>query len=378
MLAGSKPLRTLDLKEPINFFRTNNENNFLAVAMEDFTIKIIDITSYKTCKGPIRELDSHAGQLTDIAFSRDNYWLISSSMDASIKIWDIPSGNLIDQFKTNSPCVSLDISPDGVTLATSHSEYLGVFLWSRREFNMRAIDVTQQPRLVSLPECAQEIEEEETGNEEDDVVTEREQIGDLITMSGLPTSLWLNLLDIEQIKERNKLKQPKKKMKPAPFFLPTVQSLDFQFDVSKKEENKPQSKIISAKNFKNYTVFGNLLHDSIESNDFSKVLEKIKSFGPSAVVFEINSLDSSVGGSVDIMLQFMKFLNWMFETRTNYDIASAYYGMFMKCHANTIASEEVLAEYFKIVSEKQEKLYEEMNLLSSAVSVLKMLPSMLK
>ncbi|XP_044756628.1 WD repeat-containing protein 36 [Coccinella septempunctata] len=359
---GSKPLQNLHLEESINFFRMNHENSLLAIAMEDFTINIVDID----VKRLIRRLEGHTGQVTDLTFSPDSRWLISSSMDSSVKIWDIPSSTLIDQFATHSPCTSLDMSPTGETLATSHVDYLGIFLWSNRtlfsKVTLRAIDPRQEAKLVSLPECSQAAsqEEEDVQTEEDDEYKSPEQIcEELITLSGLATSRWLNLLDLEQIKQRNKLKLPKKPVK-APFFLPTIPSLTFQFDLSNKEENHVQSKIICPKNFKNYTAFGNLLQATIETNDFREVLEKIMSFGPSAIDFEIKSLDGASGGSVDIMLQFLKFIDWMFCTKKNYEIASSYYAVFLKSHTELIANDDRLREYFHIVEKRQSEYWEKM------------------
>eukprot|EP00889_Picochlorum_renovo_P002480 jgi/Picre1/29510/NNA_004896.t1 len=45
---------------------------------------------------------------------------------------------------------------------------------------------------------------------------------DMITLSMLPRSQWLNLVHIDTIKTRNKPIEPPKKPEAAPFFLPTV------------------------------------------------------------------------------------------------------------------------------------------------------------
>lgn len=67
---------------------------------------------------------------------------------------------------------------------------------------------------------------------------EREQLDpSLYTMSGLPPSRWAGLPILDQIRQRNKPKEPPKKPKSAPFFLPTVDTLGgFHFD--KKELEK--------------------------------------------------------------------------------------------------------------------------------------------
>jgi U3 small nucleolar RNA-associated protein 21 len=55
-------------------------------------------------------------------------------MDKCIRVWDIVTGSLIDWFKFKSPCLSLDFSPSGEFLATSHLNSKAVFLWSSKSY----------------------------------------------------------------------------------------------------------------------------------------------------------------------------------------------------------------------------------------------------
>lgn len=50
-------------------------------------------------------------------------------MDSIIRTFDIPTGQLIDAFKTASVCTSISFSPTGDFLATSHVDRVGVYLW---------------------------------------------------------------------------------------------------------------------------------------------------------------------------------------------------------------------------------------------------------
>ncbi|XP_026686397.1 WD repeat-containing protein 36 [Diaphorina citri] len=92
---GKPPLRSIKLDNGISFFRTHQESSMLAVCLDDFTVNIIDID---TCT-IIRKLSGHMGQLTDADFSPDSRWLITASMDCTIRVWDIPSSQLIDCFQ---------------------------------------------------------------------------------------------------------------------------------------------------------------------------------------------------------------------------------------------------------------------------------------
>lgn len=50
-------------------------------------------------------------------------------MDSVIRTFDIPTGRLIDAFRTASIATSVSFSPTGDFLATSHVDSVGVYLW---------------------------------------------------------------------------------------------------------------------------------------------------------------------------------------------------------------------------------------------------------
>lgn len=164
----------------------------LAVALEDFTLIILDIDT----RTIIRQFNGHTAQLTDAAFSPDSRWLVTSAMDCSIRTWDIPSAQLVDQFKTETACISLSVSPTAEALATAHVDYLGLFLWCNRtlyaKVTLKPLSPEDEPPMVALPQVAnegdfnEEVDEEE-GAEEEFVSPEQISL-ELITLSGLPSS----------------------------------------------------------------------------------------------------------------------------------------------------------------------------------------------
>ena len=71
------------------------------------------------------------------AFSiRETIILILIKVDCQIRTWDVPTGQLIDQFRTSSIPTSVSLSPNDQFLATSHVDELGIYLWS----NMNSFD----------------------------------------------------------------------------------------------------------------------------------------------------------------------------------------------------------------------------------------------
>lgn len=93
-----EPIEVLNVGESVNFFQTHRESSLLCVAMEDFSLIIIDLDT----KGIVRKFEGHSGQLTDTTFSADSRWIISASMDCTIRTWDIPSAQLVDSFQVTS------------------------------------------------------------------------------------------------------------------------------------------------------------------------------------------------------------------------------------------------------------------------------------
>lgn len=322
----------------------------LAVALEDFSVYIVATDTRRL----VRKFVGHTAQLTDATFSPDSRWLITSSMDRSIRTWDVPSAQLVDQFQTENPCVSLNMSPAGDALTTAHVDGLGIFLWCNRtlyvKVTLKSLDPDDVIPVVALPECAvvsREEKEEERELEEAEFASPDQISRELVTLSGLAGSRWQNLLNIDVIRGKNKPREPPKAPKAAPFFLPTVPSLSFQFDLS--DAQAPQSgtntKLLAPKTLTNLSPFGKLLQQTRETNDFGAVVEKLKGFGPSMIDFEISALAPEGGGTVEVMLQFLKCVERMLQSNRDFELAEAYLGVFLKNHGSTIADEEELRNY---------------------------------
>ncbi|XP_018334010.1 WD repeat-containing protein 36 [Agrilus planipennis] len=342
------PLRTLSIEESINFIRSHPESSLISVTTDFFSILVIDVSS----KSIVRKFWGHKAQITDATFSPDSRWLITSAMDCTIKTWDIPSSQLIDHFKTEVPCISLSMSPTGEFLATVHLDNLGVFLWSNRSIysrvSLKNLSPSDEPPLMMLPEIINEgIKVEDDDEDEDELNKEfisKCQISDeLVTLSELRNSRWQNIFNMDIIKQKNKPKEAPKVFKSAPFFLPTVASLTPKFDFSKNNENKEQGNVITLdKNFHTFSPFGELLDKTKELNNFENVVETLKSMAPSMIDFEIKLLDPDVGGTVDVMVQFLKCIEHMLNSNNNFELAQAYLATFLKQHFKTVMVEPKL------------------------------------
>ena len=191
----------------------------------------------------------HDGPITDLGFSPDSRTLYTSSVDGSIRVWDVPNSTCIDWLRFRTPPTSLTVSPTGEFLATTHVNQLGISMWSDKSY-VGHIPVygqpPSQPALMDdpLPRAhaltpdeqtalaantametagqqglhSQQAEAESKPEDASAVAAKPKEAG-LITLSGLPPAHWKNLFHLELVKERNKPKEPPKKPPTAPFFL---------------------------------------------------------------------------------------------------------------------------------------------------------------
>jgi U3 small nucleolar RNA-associated protein 21 len=56
----------------------------------------------------------------------------------------------------------------------------------------------------------------------------------------------------------------------------------------------------------------------------------LKELGPSAVDAELRSLGPEGGGSVELMYNFLTFINEMLKTNKDFELIQAYLGLFLK------------------------------------------------
>ena len=77
----------IDFNESVNQILLHRESAMLAVALDDFSIVVVDCDIRKI----VRKFSGHFNKISDMAFSNDARWLLTASMDCMIKVWDLPS-----------------------------------------------------------------------------------------------------------------------------------------------------------------------------------------------------------------------------------------------------------------------------------------------
>lgn len=246
-------LHTMTLPSSISSLVLHRPSSLLCLISTDLTLRLIDITSRKL----VRHFKTFRGKILSVTFSPDGRWLLASSLDSLIRTFDIPSSRLINAFKTNSIAVSITFSPTSDFLATCHLDEKGIFLWSNqtlfKDVALRGWTETDLDRILNddqsgvLPITGGNSEDQEQESDDEDDVPELfsspyttpDQLssstkGSLITLTSLPKSRWTTLLNLDVIKFRNKPKEKPKVPEKAPFFLPQVEGVSGDFDVSKR------------------------------------------------------------------------------------------------------------------------------------------------
>lgn len=260
------------------------------------------------------------------------------------------------------------MSPTGDFLATAHVNYLGLFIWANKTLfshvSLRSIDPYSEAPLLALPSTDSndndskllDIEELSLDGEKLDMdyASPLQLDSDLVTMSTAALSKWQNLLDLDLVKKRNKPKAPLKTPKQAPFFLPTIAGLDLKFDVP-TDVGDGTTKLLVPENFQNLTIFGKKLEASIESGNYQDCVDHLTNLGPSMIDFEVKSMHPDGGGSITIMLQFMKMIEYMFNINMNFELAQTFLGIFLKCHGRTIGENKELKMQLIELQEAQSK-----------------------
>ncbi|TDH74233.1 hypothetical protein CCR75_001471 [Bremia lactucae] len=239
----------IDVGSPISQMELHRDSNLLGVACDDQVLRLYDVATHKL----VRRFAGHSHRVTDMTFSSDARWLFSSSADASLRIWDLPTGKCVDWMRFHKPVTGLAVSPTGEFLATTHVAHVGIFLWANRSFFTDVFFDAEPmaPILMDLPVSLNEVDNTDqlgVGTERNPQVLMSTEAPDLmktvekkeerepsdpldaslITLSTAPRAFWQSLFNLELIKKRNKPIEPPKAPDKAPFFLQTARKNDVQ------------------------------------------------------------------------------------------------------------------------------------------------------
>lgn len=79
---------------------------------------------------PVRLFAGHTNRVWVLRFSRDSQWLSSGSLDETVKVWKVASGNLKSTLPHRGNAFPVDFSPDGKRLATASEAPHSFRVWT--------------------------------------------------------------------------------------------------------------------------------------------------------------------------------------------------------------------------------------------------------
>ncbi|KAF9557999.1 Utp21-domain-containing protein [Agrocybe pediades] len=355
----------------------HRDSGLLAVVCDDMVVRIIDIETRRV----VRELKGFRGRILDITFSPDSRWLVATSLDSVIRTFDVPTGRLIDGFRTSSVATSISFSPTNDFLATAHVDSVGVFLWANRaQYADVSFQTVHESDIfdVSLPsvqgvaedEALEALEALKASDAPVDVFSTPPQLdGELITLTLLPRSRWQTLLNLEVIQQRNKPKEPPKAPEQAPFFLPTLPGVETRFAVENKEpakEAKKPTRRLDKAMAGVESVFYQKLKDEPSEGNYESFFNYAKMLSPAALDLELRSLIT-----LDSLALFIHALSQRLGSHRDFEAVQAMQNVFLRMHGDIlIENPEMLAELEELTRVQQKESQRVLELIASSLGTL--------
>lgn len=379
---------------PVTYLARLPDSALAAVACDDLSVRVFDVEAMQQ----VRLFEGHQDRITDLVVSEDCRWLLSSSMDGTIRVWDIPASATLQVMRLGSPVTALSLSPRMDLLATAHVGQRGVFLWSNQRMfgaggEVMPSTVPVDIRLPAIGRDAVEVNgpvpprhnvdgfssDEGTDDEssEDDSLSnsqaaeapeqhasDSEAEGQayldagadgaplplapqLATLSALPRTQWHNLIHLDAIRDRSRPLQPPSKPEAAPFFLPTVAGLAGRPIFDTEADQQPKSKVLSGPTSAGLqgSEFTRTLAACAKAGDFTSISSLLREMTPAAVDAELRSMELLEGCDPEEILQLghlLAFLDDEVVRGTSYEFAQALLQATLQIHGEAIMQHDEL------------------------------------
>lgn len=359
-------LGKLQLEAPITSMVYHRSSDLFALALDDLSIVVIDAVTQRV----VRQLWGHTNRITAFDFSPDGRWIVSSSLDSTIRTWDLPTGGCIDGVKLESVATSVKFSPSGDLLATTHVTGCGICIWTNRAqfkaISTRTINEEEFTKLLlpnssatgggSALEGAFDGSSAEGDDQDFTSYQSVDQISEgLVTLSLGPRNKMHTLLHLDVIKQRSKPVEPPKKQEAAPFFLQLSgekvgdeasarEGVSQESPEAIQKRQEMEAKSLTAEEQLNKfkptgrlgfeSKFTKLLRESSEIGDYASFLKYLISLSPGSVDLEIRSLDSYEPFSE--MIWFINALKQGLESNKNIDLYEAFMSLLFKAHGDVL------------------------------------------
>ncbi|KAJ3332172.1 hypothetical protein HDU76_001053 [Blyttiomyces sp. JEL0837] len=320
--ATGKVSMSIPMTSSVSAMHVHSDNNIVAVACDDLALRIIDIDSGTI----VRELWGHTNRILDISLSPDSRSLVSSSLDGTLRIWDLPTGNMISSTEV-TPVTSVAFAPDGNYLATSHVNDRGLTLWT----SISLFGSSQLPvERAKLEEHRRSLNF--------DFISAADRM--LIQLSSIPLSRVQLLMNMETFRVSiiissksslsecaQKRKEPEKaveKPESAPFFLSLTSS------VSKANVHDDSFSFGSDESASRILRKTSALGFETKKTNFQQLFDRMIGLSPAAIDFEIRSITS------DEFAEFCKVFARRVESRSHFEFNQAILNTFLEAHGDAL------------------------------------------
>ncbi|KAJ9115038.1 hypothetical protein QFC22_005366 [Naganishia vaughanmartiniae] len=374
---------TITLPSNVTQINLNRDSGLLAVVCDDLVVRLIDIETRRI----VRELAGFKGRVLDLTFSPDSRWLVAASLDSIVRTFDVPTGQLVDAFRTSSISTSVTFSPTGDFLATAQVDSVGVYLWANKaqfsEVALRHIDEDDITN-VSMPSVHGTDDDADLEGitpvgepEYQDIYTTPDQIAEeMMTLSLVPRSKWQTLLNLDTIRMRNKPKEAPKAPEQAPFFLPTVTNLDdgfgTRFDIPTKGDGEQntgrRTGMDSAFVESDFTA---RLSKEDPNGGYNAFFEYVKALSPAKIDLEIRSLLT-----LEHLEKFLRSLIARLKTHRDFEVVQALLNVCLTIHSDLLMeNSELRATLEDLLAEQKKESGRLMNLISYSLGTISFLRS---
>lgn len=356
-----KYLNKLQLEAPITSMVFQKNSDLVACALDDLSIVVVDVISQKV----VRILYGHTNRITSLDFSPDGKWIVSVSLDGTLRTWDLATGLCIDGIRLPVVATHVKFTPLGEMLATTHVSGNGVSLWTNRaqfrQVSSRQVEESEFSNIL-MPNVSGDggssmidgaLDNVDDANDDDffSNYASIDQIDEsLVTLSLGSRSKYNTILHLDVIKQRSKPVDAPSKPKNAPFFLQLSGEAVGDRAIVAEEANVPApqsstgdddddsgSRLLKLKNGDNYrfeSEFTRLLREGTKTNDYLAFLDYLYAAAPSTLDLEIRSLQSIP--PLAEMTNFVRALTVGLQSNTNFDILQAVIAVFLKAHGDVI------------------------------------------
>ncbi|TPX50362.1 hypothetical protein SeLEV6574_g00940 [Synchytrium endobioticum] len=337
-------------------------SNLLALASDDLSIRVIDVETTKV----VREYVGHRNQITGLCFAPDGRWIVSSSLDGTIRTWDVVSGSMIDVMKLEDGNVatSIGFSPTGDFLASVHADKVGIYLWSNRaqyeNLSLHALNPeSDDVGVTCLPSTSSGTPSNNNANEgEEDEENEQcdnrmdldssgndmwvPKDGDMLSFSSAVQTRWETLLKLDSIKKRNKPREPPKAPERPPFFLPTVAGAQPKFATPPTSSvatavAEEGSRVLNFTNVDSESEFWKTLRHCHDANDYTQFYGIVKRSSPATLDLELRTMNTM---SAESLLMFLDALrNWL-ESRCDFEVVETLLHVCLRLHSDVMLKQE--------------------------------------